>query len=175
MCYRSAKDGSKLATDGVWNDYTGVWHLGETGDGVQTVLDSTTNDLDMVSHANSLAEVSGPVGAARRISTKGGASDANGRVFLDLSQNAEKKAKVDDLGTSFTASFWAKLSGNSDWAYLIGRKANDNDLSWAMQFNSATDQKSIRIFTSANNQSQKITVNEFANLKTAWIKVPASH
>lgn len=171
MCYRSAKDGSKLVTDGVWNDYTGVWHLGETGDGVQTVLDSTTNDLDMVSHANSLAEVSGPVGAARRISTKGGASDANGRVFLDLSQNAEKKAKVDDLGTSFTASFWAKLSGNSDWAYLIGRKANDNDLSWAMQFNSATDQKSIRIFTSANNQSQKITVNEFANLKTAWIKV----
>ncbi len=171
MCYRSAKDGSKLVTDGVWNDYTGVWHLGETGDGVQTVLDSTTNDLDTVSHANSLAEVSGPVGAARRISTKGGASDANGRVFLDLSQNAEKKAKVDDLGTSFTASFWAKLSGNSDWAYLIGRKANDNDLSWAMQFNSATDQKSIRIFTSANNQSQKITVNEFANLKTAWIKV----
>ena len=171
MCYRSAKDGSKLATDGVWNDYTGVWHLGETGNGVQTVLDSTTNDLDMVSHANSLAEVSGPVGAARRISTKTGASDANGRVFLDLSQDAVKKAKVDDLGTSFVASFWAKLSGNSDWAYLIGRKANDNDLSWAMQFNSATDQKSIRIFTSANNQSQNTPVNEFANLKTAWIKV----
>ena len=69
MCYRSAKDGSKLATDGVWNDYTGVWHLGEKGNGKQTVLDSTTNDLDTVSHANSLAEVSGPVGAARRIST----------------------------------------------------------------------------------------------------------
>ncbi|MGN0843430.1 MAG: glycine-rich domain-containing protein [Kiritimatiellia bacterium] len=171
MCYRSAKDGSKLATDGVWNDYTGVWHLGEKGNGKQTVLDSTTNDLDMVSHENSLAEVSGAVGAARRISTKIGASDANGRVFIDLSQDAAKKAKVDDLGTSFVASFWAKLSGDPAWAYLIGRKATDNDLSWAMQFNSATEQNSIRIFTDANNQSQNTTVNAFANLKTAWIKV----
>lgn len=171
MCYRSAKDGSKLATDGVWNDYTGVWHLGEKGNGKQTVLDSTTNDLDMVSHENSLAEVSGAVGAARRISTKIGASDANGRVFIDLSQDAAKKAKVDDLGTSFVASFWAKLSGDPAWAYLIGRKATDNDLSWAMQFGNASDQKSIRIFTDANNQSQNTTVNAFANLKTAWIKV----
>lgn len=168
MCYRSAKDGSKLATDGVWNDYTGVWHLGETGDGVQTVLDSTANDLDMVSHANSRAEVSGPVGAARLISTKTGASDANGRVFLDLSQDSAKKAKVDDLGTSFVASFWAKLSGAPDWAYLIGRKANDNDSSWAMQFNSASEQRSIRIYADA--KCQNTTVNEFANLK-GWIKV----
>ena len=174
MCYRSAKDGSTLTSAGVWDDYTGVWHLGETGSGFQNIQDSTANDLDMVSHDNSSAEANGPVGGARRISTKTGASDANGRVFLDLSQDAGKKAAVDRLGDTFVASFWTKLAGNCDWSYLIGRKSADSDAGWAMQFNHASDSKQIRVWTRGTKDTEvvKLTdVNPLANVKTAWIKV----
>ena len=173
MCYRSAKDGSTLAIAGVWDDYTGVWHLGETGNGVQDILDSTTNGLDMVSHANSSAESAGPVGGARRISTKTGASDANGRVFLDLSQDAVKKAKVDDLGTTFVASYWIKLAGNCDWSYPIGRKASDKNAGWAMQFNHATDSSKLRVWTQGTTDKAMVapTVSPLANLNAGWVKV----
>ncbi|MBR1921687.1 MAG: DUF2341 domain-containing protein, partial [Kiritimatiellae bacterium] len=137
MWYRSSASGSVVCGKNAWTDYTGVWHLGGSGDGVQYEADSTTNALTATTHANSLAVASGAVGAARRVSTKTGGSAANGRIFVDLA-DAAKRAAVDALAAdgsekTFTASFWFCPRGNADWCYLIGRKEDDKYAAWGVQ------------------------------------------
>ena len=46
MWYRSSKTGKALNSNNVWADYTGVWHLNESGSAGTTVKDSSTNALD---------------------------------------------------------------------------------------------------------------------------------
>ena len=45
MWYRSSKTGKALNSDNVWADYTGVWHLNESGSANTVVKDSSTNAL----------------------------------------------------------------------------------------------------------------------------------
>ncbi len=180
MWYRSSKSGA-VVNGGVnaWADYTGVWHLGEPGDGVQTVADSTANNLSGVTHANSSAVASGKIGGSRRVSNMSGASDANGRIFVDLTDSAKRDA-VDSLTSSgdsaFTASFWAKklssgktqADGETQWAYLISRKENDNTAAWGFQFDAQNDMNSYRVYGSDGGNRQTIKPSGLS--KDAWNK-----
>ena len=177
MWYRSSKNGSVICDDNAWEDYTGVWHLGEGGDGVQSVYDSTTNDLTGVTHANSLAVAAGRIGAARRNSTKSGNSAANGRILVDLSDSA-KRAAVDALAAedsdkTFTASLWMCPRSGTDYSYMISRKEDDYYPSWGVQYNNKDTEyfTKMRVYSSGNhyNQSKEFTVQ--GTSQNTWRKI----
>ena len=149
MWYRSSKNGSVVCPANAWEDYTGVWHLGEGGDGVQSVYDSTTNTLTGVTHANSLAVASGRIGAARRNSTKSGNAAANGRILVSLGdENSRERAVVDALVPEFSASLWFSPKANADWSFLMARKGDDAMEGWGIQFGHNTDFQPVRIWAS---------------------------
>ena len=149
MWYRSSKNGSVVCAANAWADYTGVWHLGEGGDGVQSVADSTTNALTGVTHANSLAVSAGRIGAARRNSTKSGNAAANGRILVSLgAADSRERAVVDALVPEFSASLWFNPQANADWSYLIARKGDDAMEGWGIQFGHNTDFQPVRIWAS---------------------------
>ena len=180
MWYRSSKNGSVICDDNAWEDYTGVWHLGEGGDGVQSVYDSTANALTGVTHANSSAQSEGRIGGSRRVSTKGGASDANGRILVSLS-DATKRAAVDALAADgsdkvFTASTWLRPRGGTDYAYLISRKTDDKYPAWGVQFNSSSANsngsfKPIRVYSAGTADSQSASVAVDATASGVWRKI----
>ena len=149
MWYRSSKNGSVVCADNAWDDYTGVWHLGEGGDGAQYVYDSTTNALTGVTHANSLAVSAGRIGAARRNSTKSGNSAANGRILVSLGDaDSRERAVVDALVPEFSASLWFSPKANADWSFLLARKGDDAMEGWGIQFGHNTDFQPVRIWAS---------------------------
>ena len=149
MWYRSSKSGSVICADNAWEDYTGVWHLGEGGDGAQYVYDSTTNALTGVTHANSLAVSAGRIGAARRNSTKSGNSAANGRILVSLGDaDSPQRAAVDAIVPEFSASLWFSPKANADWSYLIARKGDDALDGWGIQFGHNTAFQPVRIWAS---------------------------
>ena len=177
MWYRSSKNGSVICDDNAWEDYTGVWHLGEGGDGVQSVYDSTANALTGVTHANSSAQSEGRIGGSRRVSTKGGASDANGRILVSLS-DATKRAAVDALAADvsdkvFTASAWLRPRGGTDYAYFIGRKENDNYGAWGTQFHASSSQwySPMRVYSAGTADSQSASVSVDTTPNGVWRKI----
>ena len=177
MWYRSSKNGSVVCGDNAWEDYTGVWHLGEGGDGVQTVHDSTANDLAGVTHANSSAQAEGRIGGSRRVSTKGGASDANGRILVDLS-DADKRAAVDALAATgsdktFTASLWLRPRGGTDYAYVISRKKDDKYPAWGVQFNvnSSGWYNQMRVYSAGTADNQSAAFGVTATASGVWRKI----
>ena len=180
MWYRSSKSGAVVCPANAWGDYVGVWHLGETGDGVQSVYDSTVHELTGVTHANSSAQTEGRIGGSRRVSTKGGASAANGHILVSLSDTA-KRAAVDSLAAdgsdkTFTASLWLRPRGGTDYAYLIGRKENDIYSAWAAQFNSSSANsngsfKPLRVYSAGQKDSESISVDVAATASGVWRKI----
>lgn len=177
MWYRSSKNGSVVCADNAWEDYTGVWHLGEGGDGVQTVHDSTANDLAGVTHANSSAQAEGRIGGSRRVSTKGGASDANGRILVDLS-DADKRAAVDALAATgsdktFTASLWLRPRGGTDYAYIISRKTDDKYPAWGVQFNvnSSGWYNQMRVYSAGTADNQSAAFGVTSTASGVWRKI----
>ena len=181
MWYRSSKNGSVVCPANAWEDYTGVWHLGEGGDGVQSVYDSTTNSLTGVTHANSLAVASGRIGAARRNSTKSGNAAANGRILVSLgSVDSRERAVVDALVPEFSASLWFSPKSAADWSFLIARKGDDAMEGWGIQFGHKTDFQPVRIWASLgqNNEAYYRTFspgspynNQSGMNQVAWRKV----
>lgn len=179
MWYRSSKNGSVVCADNAWEDYTGVWHLGEGGDGVQTVADSTTNALDGVTHANSSAQAAGRVGGSRRVSDRGGASDANGRILVSLGDSASpKRAAVDALAATgsdktFTASAWLRPRGGTDYAYLFSRKTDDTYPAWGVQFhnNSSEWYSKMRVYSAGQKDSESAAFNVDATGNGVWRKI----
>ena len=177
MWYRSSKNGSVICADNAWEDYTGVWHLGEGGDGVQSVYDSTTNALTGETHANSLAVAEGRIGAARRNSTKSGNSAANGRILVDLS-DAAKRAAVDALAAAdsdktFTASLWMRPKSGTDYCYMISRKEDDYYTAWGVQFNNKNTEyfTSLRVYSAGNHYNQSIAFNVASTAQNTWRKI----
>ena len=177
MWYRSSKNGSVVCADNAWEDYTGVWHLGEGGDGVQSVYDSTTNDLTGVTHANSLAVSEGRIGAARRNSTKSGNSAANGRILVDLS-DAAKRAAVDALAAAdsdktFTASLWMRPRSGTDYCYMISRKEDDYYTAWGAQFNNKSSEyfTNLRVYSAGNHYNQCVAFNVASTAQNTWRKI----
>ena len=177
MWYRSSKNGSVICDDNAWEDYTGVWHLGEGGDGVQSVYDSTMNALTGETHANSLAVSEGRIGAARRNSTKSGNSAANGRILVDLSDST-KRAAVDALAAedsdkTFTASLWMRPRSGTDYCYMISRKEDDYYTAWGVQFNNKSSEyfTNMRVYSAGNHYNQSVAFNVATTTANTWRKI----
>ncbi len=142
MFYGAAQSDANafVATRHPWADYTGVWHLGDSGTGSgKTVSDSTTNRLTGTTASNSSKRLSdGAVGSARTICASVNSKNQE-QISVSLADPA-KKAVVDALVPQFSVSLWYRIKENVEssiqWDYLIGRKpsekANDSG-GWAIQ------------------------------------------
>ena len=172
MWYRSSKPGSVFKADPMWAAYVGVWHLGEGGDGVQAVADSAVNALNGTTHANSLAQPNGVIGAARRVSTKGGNSGANGQILVEL--NEAQQTTLDDMMPTFTFSAWFafRTTTGPDYAFLCSSKDNDKDPGWGIQFNAAANgtPSNMRVHSSGAADSQCATYTKTIS-KEVWYKM----
>ena len=172
MWYRSSKPGSVFKADPMWAAYVGVWHLGEGGDGVQAVADSAVNALNGTTHANSLAQPNGVIGAARRVSTKGGNSGANGQILVEL--NEAQQTTLDDMMPTFTFSAWFafRTTTGPDYAFLCSSKDNDKDPGWGIQFNAAANgtPSSMRVHSSGAADNQCATYTKTIS-KEVWYKM----
>ena len=142
MCWGSDSSGRAVCPDKPWADYTGVWHMGETGtpssSSPVTIHDSTANGLDG----------STPVGEAASGSVVGGAwlispdSDHARSIRVPVGGSAAdpaKKAAADALGTDFHASFWMRAKGVVQWANLICRRKGDKGTGWGFSFHENSD------------------------------------
>ena len=103
MWYRSSKTGKELNADNVWADYTGVWHLNESGSAGTPVKDSSANALHGAALGLSTSVASGRIGGSWQISTVYNRNAAGIKIELD---DAAKLGKVDDLGDTFSTPFW---------------------------------------------------------------------
>lgn len=155
-----------------WSDYTGVWHLNETTDGITTISDSTANDLSGTSVTSSKKVDVGKVGRARLITTyttntAGQPYDSGITIPLD---NAAKLSALDSLVPAFTASMWIRPqnpSGKSQYNYLISQKQADKDPGWGAQFHQDDIQFSpIRIYAAYETDNGKISVKSLNDKDT---------
>lgn len=114
-----------------WSGYRGVWHLNETGDGVQSISDATANGIDGASHAATEYVADGAIGGSRRMATKRGASDANGGVRFPFN------AAMNVSGSDFylVASTWVNLDTTGNWGgALFMRKNAMDDGGWGFAY-----------------------------------------
>ena len=174
MFYRSSKSGKSVCGDNAFEDYVGVWHLGEAGNGVQDVLDASPNNLAAKSSDKSVAKSDGPVGGARQITTERAKADK----AIKVTGTDAALAALNTLGTDFSVSFWARPIGSLDntsadaigYDGLIGRKSAKTTQAWEIQL---TDNvKKVRIWTSQNTDSGfGITGEIFQFAKNVWGKI----
>ena len=132
MWYRSSKTGKVLNPDNVWADYTGVWHLNESGAAGTAVRDSTTNALHGAAHGESESVASGQIGGSWRISDIYNRVNAGIKIELD---NAVKLGCVNALGDTFCASFWTKRRNlETKWCVTgLNRRADGSAAGWGTQ------------------------------------------
>ncbi len=154
MFWGSTSSGKDLCTDNVWGDYVGVWHLGETADGVTTIHDASTNALSGTSVSSSSAVTDGVVGGSRHITTSEDYGAFDSGIMVDLT-DAAKRAAVDGLGTNFTASYWLRLPENPRWSYAITRKNGDSGKAWGVQM-AYDDTGMIRLYSAGENDTQNV-------------------
>ncbi|MBQ6103456.1 MAG: hypothetical protein IJL06_07270, partial [Kiritimatiellae bacterium] len=161
MRWGSDVSGKDICPDNPWTDYAGVWHMGEPGDGVTAILDSTTNGLHAAAPSGSRERPDGRFGGARTPARSGTAN--NQCIKVDLSEG-NRRAVVDGINTeenghSFTVSMWVRPQrydgdGNPNQQYLVGRKNGDNTPAWGVQYHSGGDYGKIRVWsreTAASN------------------------
>ena len=167
--------GKSVCPDDPWSDYTGVWHLNESGTGTSVVVhDATTNRLDGApAHSSSTAVADGPVGGARFVTSYQQNSSAyNSGVTIDLSSDAAKRAAVDAIVPEFSASMWIRpqnstIPGQSQFEYLISRRAADKGPGWGAQF----DEKSSRFSPLRVYSNEETDKNDDGRGNPADVKV----
>lgn len=136
--------GKSLNANNPWSDYTGVWHMGETGTSSSsnpvTIHDSTANGLDGFTPVGESASGS-MVGGAWRI-----AKDNNhDRAIRVPATSGLAKTAADALGTDFHASFWFRAKGDVPWSYLISRRKGEQGTGWGFLFHSGTPPALMRV------------------------------
>ena len=144
MWYRSSKTGKALNSDNVWADYTGVWHLNESGAAGTVINDSSTNVLSGTAQGKSVSVDAGRIGGSWRISDVYDRKDAG--IVVDASV-ASKNAALNALGSTFHVSFWFKTTStgnNAKWCVLIGRRGSGSDAGWALQLHDPWNQ--LRVY-----------------------------
>ena len=166
MCWGSNSSGKDVCNDNPWSDYAGVWHMGETGDGVVTIEDSTANGLDAETTSVSYAQPDGRFGGARTPTKNGNNKDVN-CIKVDLGDSSSaKRAVVDGINTSsngnaFTVSMWVRPvkyngAGTPQSQYLVGHKFKDESPAWGIQYHysnsSSTDYGRIRTWGKETNK-----------------------
>lgn len=116
-----------------WSAYRGVWHLNETGDGVQAISDATANGMDGTSHAATAAVSGGQFGGSRRMATSRGPSDQNGGVRIPFNAAMNNNASG---SFTMTASTWVNLDTGGNWGgALLMRKNGMDDGGWGFAYN----------------------------------------
>ena len=175
MWYRSSKTGKELNSDNVWADYTGVWHLNESGSGGTvntTVGDSTTNALDGTAQGLSASVAAGKVGGSWRISDYYSSDRKDAGIVIDLT-DATKNAKVNALGDTFSASFWLqKKNLETKWCVTgINRRPNGSTAGWGTQINDDTSKLRIYANGGKNIYVYNNTGMSGLNTKNSWGKV----
>ena len=131
MCYRSPLVTTPDDPGNTFERYVGVWHMNEKGDGIVQVHDSTVNNLDGETHANSLAYNQGRIGYARRVAQSSGTSSTCGHILINDHDDILRTG----VGNVFTYSCWSKLaSSKPGWAYLVSRKSEDASNGWGIQY-----------------------------------------
>ena len=173
-----------------WGDYTGVWHMGDLGDGSsKTVSDSTTNALNGTTGASSSKYMSdGAIGGARKITTN--SNDKNKEQISVSLADSVKKAEVDALVPQFSVSLWYRLASSSEtsiqWDYLIGRKPSEKTNTsggWAIQMSDPTSgggvKYGIRFWSNETTESAPpgsaipVIGKPMYTLSGTWIKLDA--
>lgn len=150
MFYKGQKSGKTICSDNAFENFVGVWHLGETGDGVQTIADSTPNALTAKSSHRSYAVSGGQIGAARTITT---VREKPADTGINVDVSAAATAALGTLDTSFVVSFWMRPLGavtDKDagvrYDELIGRKPATGTQAWQLQLGQLST--NMRIWTS---------------------------
>ena len=175
MWYRSSKTGKAINSDNVWADYTGVWHLNESGSGSANpkteVKDSSTNLLHGTAQGQASSVSGGKIGGSWRIATVYDRVDAS--ILIDLADTV-KNAKVNDLGDTFCASFWLqKKDKETKWCVTgINRRPDGSTAGWGTQIHENTNQ--LRIYANGGKNSFTFNNNNsISGLNTAnsWGKV----
>ena len=174
MWYRSSKTGKALNSDNVWADYTGVWHLNESGSGTTTpktaVKDSSTNALHGAAQGQASSVSAGKIGGSWRIATVYNRVDAS--ILIDLVDTV-KNAKVNDLGDTFSASFWLQRKNlETKWCVTgLNRRADGSTAGWGTQINESTTQ--LRIYANGGKNQYAYNKTDMTGLNTAnsWGKV----
>ena len=140
MWYRSSKTGKALNSDNVWADYTGVWHLNESGASGTVVNDSSTNVLVGAAQGKSVSVAAGRIGGSWRISDVYDRANAGIKIELD---DAVKLAKVNGLGDTFSTSFWMKrVDGSLDTQWCVtglNRRPDGSTAGWGTQIHDWVD------------------------------------
>ena len=159
MCWGSDSSGRAVCPDKPWADYTGVWHMGETGtpsdSAPVTIHDSTANGLDGSTPVGE-AVVCGAVGGAWRIAPDNEHAPA---IRVPASEGAAKDA-ADALGTDFHASFWFRAKGDVPWSYLVDRRKGEQGTGWGFLFHSGTPPALMRVHAvSATYKNSSDTYN----------------
>ena len=174
MCWGATVSGKTVCGANPWNDYTGVWHLNETGGGVANVTDSTTNGLSGVTVASSSAVDSSDaiVGGARHVTTSDKNNPGiNSGITIDLS-DAAKQTAVNGLGTEFTASMWVRVTADFNYFYLVSRKSSDGYASWGVQtLNDTTGQVRFYSAGTTENQCASPQLSVALAAKNQWHKI----
>ena len=170
MWYRSSKTGKELNSDNVWADYTGVWHLNESGANGTTVKDSSANALDCAAQEHSSSVAAGKIGGSWRISDVYDRKAAG--LVVDASVPANNAA-LNALGSTFHVSFWFKTTstGNSaKWCALIGRRGSGSEAGWALQLHDTWNQ--IRVYGNGGAKNAFKQIGEMSGLAAdTWAKV----
>ena len=173
MWYRSSKTGKELNSDNVWADYTGVWHLNESGSAGTAVKDSSTNALVGAAQGKSTSVSSGKIGGSWRISDVYDRKAAGILINLD---DAAKLGKVDDLGDTFSTSFWMmKSSLETKWCVTgLNRREDGSTAGWATQIHENNNQFRVygnggkNTYTATGTMSGSNTANQWGKVDVVW-------
>ncbi len=170
MWYRSSKTGKALNSDNVWADYTGVWHLNESGANGTTVKDSTTNALDCVAQEHSASVAVGKIGGSWRISDVYDRKAAG--LVVDASVPANNAA-LNALGSTFHVSFWFKTTSTGDsakWCALVGRRGSGSEAGWALQLHDTWNQ--LRVYGNGGEKNAFSQIGTMNGLDAdTWAKI----
>ena len=181
MFWRANEADANAASAGnAFTNYVGVWHLGETGDGTQTIYDSSTNGLVATSSIKSSAKADGQIGGARQI-TDTREKNAGERGILVTGSSAALAA-LNRLGTDFIVSFWLRPQGQLNntnngnpnqggigYDALISRKDASATATWALQFMDSPSK--MRMWTCQTVDSQMKQASNISLTRSAWSKM----
>ena len=185
MFWRSSRSGKSVCDGNAFNNYVGVWHLNETGNGAQTIYDSTTNALTASSSELSYGHAAGKIGGSRQIINQRDKLDKG----IKVTKTDAAMSALDTLGTNFVASFWAKPFGSIDnqngnqkkvdattgagigYDVLISRKSAGNCPAWGVQLSDSFSANGVsaRLYTSQTGNPSYSGVN-FAFQQGVWGK-----
>ena len=173
MCWGSPSSGRAVCAAKPWADYTGVWHMNDSGDGGATVADSTENNLEGTAVSSSKAKTDGRLGGARLITTyqtNNSGTPYDSGVTVDLSDPA-KLAAVDAIVPEFSASMWIRpqnTTQKSNYNYLLTRKASDKKPGWGLQFDlDDANFSPLRVFSAEETDAGNDNQGNPANKKVA--------